>query len=123
LTTPQLTVKLVQNATADLLLFSEIWSAQNDTKMSDFDAQLRFIESRGISTINVPVVYLARDVMILMRATSVTRAQIALASLVAMSGPKKVLISWPTPSNGLSNGFARIKIIKSKRHIKKQVQW
>ncbi len=25
----------------------------------------------------------------------------------------------PTPSNGLSNGFSRIKIIKSKRHIKK----
>jgi hypothetical protein len=33
-------------------------------------------------------------------------------------GPKKVKISGPTPSIGLSNGFARIKIIKSKRHIK-----
>ncbi len=26
--------------------------------------------------------------------------------------------SGPTPSNGLNNGFSRIKIIKSKRHIK-----
>jgi hypothetical protein len=32
-------------------------------------------------------------------------------------GPKKVEISGPTLSNDLSNGFARIKIIKSKRHI------
>ncbi len=38
-------------------------------------------------------------------------------------GPKKVEISGPTPSNGLSNGFARIKIIKSKSHVNKQVHW
>jgi hypothetical protein len=33
---------------------------------------------------------------------------------------KKILVSTlvPTPSNGPSNGFARLKIIKSKRHIK-----
>ncbi len=29
----------------------------------------------------------------------------------------------PTPSNGPSNVVSRIKIIKSKRHIKKQVHW
>jgi hypothetical protein len=32
-------------------------------------------------------------------------------------------ITPPTPSNGLSNGFARIQIMKSKRHIKKQTHW
>ncbi len=58
--------------------------------MSDFDAQLRFIDNRGILTSNVPVVFMVRDVMILMRATSITRAQIALASLIAMSGPKSL---------------------------------
>jgi hypothetical protein len=31
----------------------------------------------------------------------------------------KSRFSGPTPSNGPSNGFAPIKIIKSKRHIKK----
>ncbi len=51
-----------------------------------------------ILTINVPAVYLVRDVMILMLAP-------------------------PLFSNGLSNGLARIKVIKSKRHIKKQVRW
>jgi hypothetical protein len=66
--------------------------------MSDFYAQLRFTETRLTLTINVPVVYMARDLMILMRATSNSRAQIALALLVAMSGPKKVSISWPTLS-------------------------
>jgi hypothetical protein len=33
-------------------------------------------------------------------------------------GPKKVEISGATPFNGLSIGFALIKIIKSKHHIK-----
>ncbi len=52
------------------------------------------------TTINVPVVYMARDLMILMEANPF----------------------WgPTPSNGLSNGFAPIKIIKFQRQIKKQV--
>jgi hypothetical protein len=32
-------------------------------------------------------------------------------------GPKKIEILGPTPFNGPSNGFARIKIIKSKRQI------
>ncbi len=48
-------------------------------------------------TINVPVVYMARDVMILMGENP---------------------FRWPTPSNGPSNGYAPITIIKSKRHIK-----
>jgi hypothetical protein len=48
-------------------------------------------------TINVPVVYMAQGIMIL----------------------KGEIPFWgPTPSNGPSNGFALIKIIKSKRHIK-----
>ena len=34
-------------------------------------------------------------------------------------GPKKSKFSGPNPSNGPRNGFSRIKIIKSKRHIKK----
>ncbi len=38
-----------------------------------------------------------------------------------LAKPKKGEISGPTPSNGLSNGFARIKIIKSKRHIKRRL--
>jgi hypothetical protein len=40
-------------------------------------------------------------------------AQMALALLVAISGPKKVSISGPTPPMD----SARIKIIKSKLHI------
>ncbi len=42
----------------------------------------------------------------------------ALTLLVAISGSKKVLLSEPTPSNGLSKGFACIKIIKTERHEK-----
>ncbi len=42
-----------------------------------------------------------------------------LALLVAISGPKKASIFRVHPfQNGPRNGFARIKIIKSKRHIK-----
>ncbi len=41
----------------------------------------------------------------------------------AIWAPKKSWFLGPTPSNGLSNGFARVKIIKSKRHINKQVHW
>ncbi len=47
-----------------------------------------------ILTINVPVLYVARDVMILMRAN-----------------PSRGPLEGPTPSNGTSNGFAPIKII------------
>ncbi len=39
---------------------------------------------------------------------------LALASLVAISGLKKSRFSGPTPSNGPRNGFAPIKIIKSR---------
>jgi hypothetical protein len=35
----------------------------------------------------------------------------ALTSLLAISRPKKSRFSWPTPSNGLLNGFSPIKII------------
>jgi hypothetical protein len=44
-------------------------------------------------------------------------AQLALASLVAISGPKKVSIFRARPGNGPRNGLSLIKIIKSKRHI------
>ncbi len=53
-------------------------------------------------TINVYVVYLVPDKMILMRANP---------------------LQGPIPLNGPSNGFAPIKIIKSKRHVKKEVPW
>ncbi len=57
---------------------------------------------RDILTNNVSVVFMARDIMILMGANPF----------------------WgPTPSNGPSNGFVPIKIFKSKRHIKKQLHW
>jgi hypothetical protein len=42
-----------------------------------------------VLTINVPVVYMALDVIILMQATSISRA-IGRGELVAISGPKKV---------------------------------
>ncbi len=59
---------------------------------TSFDFRIRII------TINVPVVYMEQDVpaIILMRQVQLQRS---------------------TASNGPSNGFARIKIIKSKRHI------
>jgi hypothetical protein len=60
-----------------------------------------------ILTIYVLVVYAARDVMILMWTNPISRA--------------KSRFSGPTPSSGRSNRFPPIKIIKSKRRIKKQV--
>ena len=51
-------------------------------------------------TIDVPVVYMARDLMILMGQ-----------------------IHFEGPPLGPRNGFAPIKIIKSQRQIKKQVHW
>ncbi len=75
-------------------------------------------------TINVAVVYMAQDVMILMRAISIAKSiervgpwnQDVLGPEMA---PHEVsAISGPTPSNGMSNGFARIKIIKFKLRIK-----
>jgi hypothetical protein len=64
--------------------------------------------------------HMARDVMILMRENAFRGplAQMALASLVAISVPKKVAIFRAAPSNAPCNGFAHIKIIKFKRHIK-----
>ncbi len=58
--------------------------------------------------------------MILMQAVCIVKAigRGGTRLLIAISGPKKVSISGPTHSNGWSNGFARIKTIKSKRHIK-----
>ncbi len=41
----------------------------------------------------------------------------ALASLVAISGPNKFSIFRPTPSNAPRNDVARLKTIKYKRHI------
>ncbi len=82
------------------------------------------------------VVYLARDVMILMGANTLG------GPLEGVGPENRDLQYWgtcyarchfraqksrdlqgPTPSNGPSYGFAPIKIIKSKRHIKKQVHW
>jgi hypothetical protein len=84
-------------------------------------------------TINVPVVYMARDVMILMWPISIAQAtgrggpwnqeflgsEMAMSEAIAISEPKKLEISGSNCSNSLSNGFALIKIIKSKCHIKK----
>jgi hypothetical protein len=44
-------------------------------------------------------------------------AQMALASLVALSGPKKVSISGPTPSNGPHNGSCPRHINNSYVHL------
>ncbi len=41
----------------------------------------------------------------------------------AIRARKKLRFSVPTPSNGPSNGFVPIRIITSKRHIKKHVHW
>jgi hypothetical protein len=41
----------------------------------------------------------------------------ALASLAAISGPKKVSISGPTPSNGPRNGYCLHQIHYVPRHI------
>ncbi len=48
-------------------------------------------------------------------------AQMVLASLVAISGPKKPRFSRPTPTNGSRNIFARIKIITSRAIYKQEV--
>jgi hypothetical protein len=57
---------------------------------------------------------MAMDLMILMQENPFRSplfwAQMALASLVAFSGPKKVSIFRAIPSSGPRNGFSRIKI-------------
>ncbi len=60
-------------------------------------------------TIDVPVVFMARYVMVLRGATSL---QGALEGV----GPKKSRFSGLTPSNALSNDVAPLKTIKYKRH-------
>jgi hypothetical protein len=81
--------------------------------MSNFLISRIFCRERGIITINVPVVFMARYVMILRGATSLRLfwAQMALASLVPFQGPKKSRFSGPTPSNAPSNDVAPLKII------------
>ncbi len=75
--------------------------------------------SKLLITINVPVVYMAPDVMILMWATSITRASKRGGQIETFLGPEiAARFSGPTPSSGASNGFARVEIIKSKCHIK-----
>ncbi len=73
-------------------------------------------------TINVPVVYMVWEVMILMRATSIPTflGQNGTRFACCHFRAQKSLDFQGTPSSGPSNGFARIKIIKSKRHIKKR---
>ncbi len=76
---------------------------------------------------NVPVVYMARDEIIFIRANPFrgwawkSRLFWALkwqrANWVPL-GPKKSRFSGPTPYCGPSNGFSPIKIIKTKRPIK-----
>ncbi len=61
-------------------------------------------------TINVPVVFLARYIMVLFW------AQMALTSLVPFQGPKKSRFSGPTPSNAPRNDVAALKTIKYKLH-------
>ncbi len=81
--------------------------------------------------INVPVVYVARDVIILMRALSITRALEGVGPEIEnFLGPEmatsEVSAIWAQksqdfrahPFHGPSNGFARTKIIKSKCRIK-----
>jgi hypothetical protein len=62
-----------------------------------------------VITINVPVVFMARYVMVLRGATSLRGA-------LEGVGPKKSRFSGPTPSNAPSNEFAPLKTIKYKRH-------
>ncbi len=54
-------------------------------------------------TINVPVVYMAWDVMIFDVGKSISRA-------IGGGGPWKSRLFWATPSNGPSNGFFHIKV-------------
>jgi hypothetical protein len=76
----------------------------------------------NILTINVPVVYMARDYDghwkgWALKIETFWALKWQRAKRVSF-GPKKVEISGPTPFSGPSNGFSRIKLIKSKRHIK-----
>ncbi len=63
--------------------------------------------------------------MILMRENPFRgqRNEMATSKASAIWTQKQSRFSRATPSSGPSNGFSRIKIIKSKRHIKKQVYW
>ncbi len=84
-------------------------------------------------TINVPVVYMGRDDMISMPANPYRGPCEGVGSgnrdffgplngyerSECHLGPKKLRFSVPTSSHGPRYGFARIKIITSKRHIKK----
>ncbi len=84
---------------------------------------LKIAAIRVLLTINLSVVYMAQDVMNLMRATSITRAigrgggvlKIETLFLGAELAASEASAIWAQISP--SNGFARIKIIKSKRHI------
>ncbi len=64
-----------------------------------------------VLTVNVPVVYMARDVMIF-------GPKWHLLPSLTFQGTKKSWFSGPTPFNGPRNGFSRIKIVTSKSHIK-----
>jgi hypothetical protein len=82
-----------------------------------------------ILTINVPLVYMAQDDFYggksILRAIGGGGPWISRLSWNGHErsechlGLKKSIFSGPTPSNGPSNGFAPIKIIKSKHHIKR----
>jgi hypothetical protein len=65
-----------------------------------------------IITINVPVVYMERYVMVLRRATSLRGALEGVGP--ENLGPKKLRFSGPTPSNAPSNDVAHLKTIKYK---------
>ncbi len=60
-------------------------------------------------TINAPVVFMARYIMVFW-------AQMALAFIVPFQGPKKSRFSGPTPSKAPRNAVALLKTIKYKRH-------
>jgi hypothetical protein len=72
----------------------------------------------AILTINLPVVFMARYVIVLRGATSLRLfwAQMTLASLVPFQDPKKSQFSGPTPFNAPSNDVSHLKTIKYKSH-------
>jgi hypothetical protein len=70
---------------------------------------------KEILTINVPVVFMARYIMVLRGATSLLGALEGVTH-VTLQGPKKSQFSGPTPSNAPSNDVAHLKTIKYKRH-------
>jgi hypothetical protein len=76
--------------------------------------------NRVHKTTNVPVVFMARYVIVLRGATSLRGAlfwaQMALASLVPFQGPKKSRFSGPTPSNAPRNDVPLLKTINVPRH-------